>query len=60
MATNTFERMIEVTDPESVKILIAVMTKDVPEKPLSEHPYTAAERERSDQLLKQCLYRSRR
>lgn len=60
MAASTFEQKIEITDPDSIKKLIAVMTKDVPEKPLSEHPYTAAERERRNQLLKQCLSRSRR
>lgn len=59
MATNTFERKIEITDPESVKKLIAVTAKSVPDKPLSSHPYTAAERERSERLLKQCLSRSR-
>lgn len=60
MATSTFERKIEISDPESVKRLVAVMEKDAPKKLLSDHPYTAAERERSDQLLRQCLSRSRR
>jgi hypothetical protein len=60
MATSTFERKIEITDPDSMKKLIAVMTKDIPEKPFSEHPYTADVRERSNQLLRQCLSRSRR
>lgn len=60
MATSTFERKIEITDPESVKKLISVMMKDAPQKPISTHPYTSAERERSDQLLRQCLSRSRR
>lgn len=60
MATSTFERKIEITDPDSMKKLIAVMTKDVPEKPFSEHLYTADVKERSNQLLRQCLSRSRR
>lgn len=60
MATNTFERKIEISDPESVKKLFAVITKETPQKPLSAHPYTTTERERSDRLLKQCLSRSRR
>lgn len=60
MATSTFERKIEISDPESVKKLFAVMAKDTSQKPISEHPYTVVERERSDQLLKQCLSRSRR
>ncbi len=60
MATNTFERKIEISDPESIKKLADVMAKKTSGRPLSEHPYTAAERERSDQLLRQCLSRSRR
>ena len=59
MATNTFERKIEITDPQSVKKLIAVMEKDAPTKSLSDHPYTQQERERSVSLLKQCLSRSK-
>ena len=57
MATSTFERKIEITDPEAIKRLIEVMAKEPPEKPLSEHPYTSAERERSEQLLKRFLSR---
>lgn len=60
MATNTFERKIELSDPGSVKKLYTVITKETSPKPLSSHPYTTAERERSEQLLKQCLSRSRR
>lgn len=59
MATSTFERKIEITDPQSVKKLITVMEKDAPAKSLSDHPYTQKERERSVSLLKQCLSRSK-
>lgn len=59
MATSTFERKIEITDPKSVKKLIAVMEKDTPAKSLSDHPYTQKEREMSVSLLKQCLSRSK-
>lgn len=59
MATSTFERKIEIFDPESINKLLAIMAKGTAGRPLSEHPYTAAERERSGQLLKQCLSRSR-
>lgn len=59
MATNTFERKIEITDPQSVKKLITVMEKDRLVKALSDHPYTEKERERSVSLLKQCLSRSK-
>ena len=60
MATSTFERKIEIKDPASIEKLIRVMASDAPKKPLSTHPYTSAERERSDTLLKECLSRSRR
>ena len=59
MATSTFERKIEITDPESVKKLIVVIEKEAPTKYLSDHPYTEQERERSVSLLKQCLSRSK-
>ena len=60
MATSTFERKIEITDLESIKKLMSVMAKDAPKNPLSNHPFTEADRERSERLLKQCLSRSRR
>ncbi len=59
MATSTFERKIEITDPKSVKKLISVMEKDAPTKSLSDHPYTQEERERSVSLLRKCLSRSK-
>jgi hypothetical protein len=58
MATSTFERKIEISDTESLKKLIDVMTTDIPEKPLSTHPFSNAERDRSEDLLKQFLSRS--
>ena len=45
MATNTFERKIEISDPESVKKLFTIMTKEKSQEPLSTHPYTTAQRE---------------
>ncbi len=60
MATSTFERKIEIQDVESLKKLIDVMNADVPKKRLSQHPFSDAERERCDRLLKQCLSRSKR
>ena len=59
MATSTFERKIEVKDPESIRRLISIMEQDVDEKPLSDHPFTEKDRERNVALLKQCLSRSR-
>lgn len=60
MATSTFERKIEITEPESLKKLMDIMAKEAPNKQLSQHPYTEADRERSEQLLKQCLSHSKR
>lgn len=60
MATSTFDRKIEITDPEAVKKLYTIMMADVPDKPLSEHPYTEEDRERSVRLLRQCLSRSKK
>ena len=59
MATSTFDRKIEITDPKSVKKLITIKETDTPVKSLSDHPYTQKERERSVSLLKQCLSRSK-
>lgn len=59
MATSTFDRKIEITDMESFKKLLDVIASDAPTKPLSEHPFTGAERDRSDTLLKQLLSRSK-
>lgn len=59
MATSTFERKIVIKDPESIKKLIQIMAEDVPKKSLYRHLYTEEDRKRSDELLKQCLSRSR-
>ena len=59
VATSTFERKIEITDPESVRKLMEVMAKDAPKTPFSDHPYTTQERERSVRLFRQCLSRSK-
>ena len=59
MATSTFERKIELTDPESVKKLLAVLAADAPKEKLSEHPFTDTERNRSEKLLKQWVERRR-
>ncbi len=58
MATSTFERKIEITDLESLKKLASVMASEPPKEPLSEHPFSDTERDRSDKLLKQFLSRS--
>lgn len=50
MATSTFERKIEITSPDALERLAKIMTSDPPKKPLSEHPYGSAERERCEDL----------
>ena len=57
MATSTFDRKIELNTTESVKKLMEVMQEDSPVKPLSQHPFSSVERERSERLLKQFLSR---
>ena len=57
MATSTFDRKIELNTTESVKKLMEVMQEDAPVKPLSQHPISSVERERSERLLKQFLSR---
>ena len=59
MATSTFERKIEITSPDALKRLAELMTSEPPKQPLSMHPYGTAERERSEDLLKQWLSRSK-
>lgn len=60
MATSTFDRRLEISSPDDLKKLIHVMNTDTPTEPLSRHPYSDAERDRSECLFKQCLFRSRR
>ena len=57
MATSTFDRKIELNTIESVKKIMEVMQEDAPVKPLSQHPFSSVERERSERLLKQFLSR---
>lgn len=58
MATNTFVRRIEISDKEALLKLMQVITSEAPQKPLSEHPFSETERERSESLLKQFLSHS--
>lgn len=57
MATNTFERKIELNTPESIRKIVDIMKSEAPVKPLSAHPFSATERDRSEKLLKQYLSR---
>lgn len=60
MATSTFERKIEIKEPEDIKKLVTVMNSEPPKEPLSKHPFSDSERVRSESLLKQFLSRSKR
>ena len=59
MPTNTFDHEIVIRNPESVEKLFAVISSDTPRRPLSETPFTAAEKQEGERLLKQCVLRSR-
>ena len=59
MATSTFERKIEITSPDALKRLADIMASEPPKEPLSVHPYGDIERERSEDILKLWLSRSR-
>ncbi len=60
MPTNTFERRIEITDPDALRRLVDIMVSEPPKQPLSKHPYGTAEREQSEELLKKWLSRKKR
>lgn len=60
MATNSFERKIEIIDPHSVEKLIDILQDERTTRSISEHPYSADERERGEQLFKQFLSCSQR
>ena len=59
MPTSSFEREIEITNPESVKKLLEIITDNTPKKILSIQPYDETQRKKSEELLKQCLAHSR-
>ena len=59
MATSTFERKIEITDPKALKRLSKVMSSEPSDQPISKHPYGTAERERSEDLFKLWLSHSK-
>ena len=59
MPTSSFERKIELTNPESVKKLLEIITDNTPKKILSIQPYDETQRKKSEELLKQCLAHSR-
>ena len=60
VATNSFEREIEITDQHSVEKLMDILQDERPTRSISKHPYSVAEREKGEQLFKQFLSRSQR
>ena len=58
MATNSFDRKIELTDIDSLKKLIDVMGTEPPE-PLSQHPFSDQDRRKGELLLDQWLLHSK-
>ena len=56
MATSTFDRRLEITDPEAI---IRLLTLEPAKEPLSKHPYTEEDRKRSEELIRRCLARSK-
>lgn len=44
MATNTFERKIEIKSKESINKLMDVMKSEAPKKSLSKHPFSTRDR----------------
>ena len=59
MATNTFERKIAINDNASKEKLTRVLESTEPARKLTKPLYSGAERERSEKLLAQCLFRSK-
>ncbi len=59
MATSTFYRPLEITDPEAVLKLLAIAETEPPSEPFCEHPYTDEDFKRGEELLLDCLARSR-
>lgn len=58
MATSTFDRPLEITDPEVVLKLLAIAETEAPKEPFSKYPYTDEVRKRGEELIRRCLARS--
>ena len=56
MATSTFDRRLEITDPEAV---MRLLTLEPATEPLSKHPITDEEIKRGEELFRTWLSRSR-
>ena len=58
MAVSTFDKTFIVRSAADRERLLKVMNSKEPVRPIKKTPYTQAERDRSVELLKQCLFRS--
>lgn len=58
MATSTFDRPLEITDPEVVLKLLAIAETEPPSKPFSEYRYTDEVRKRGEEIFRICLSHS--
>ena len=59
MPTNTFDRPIVLSDPESVKKILDIMESDAPESITPRRCTTDEELRRSEELFRKCVERSR-
>lgn len=59
MPTNTFDRPIVLSDPESVKKLLNIMESDAPKNSTPRHHITNEEQKRGEELFRRCVERSR-
>ena len=57
MATNTFERKIEISSEESLEKIAKILSDETPPSPISVEPYSQKDRNRNEQLLRQLLSR---
>lgn len=58
MATNSFDRKIEITDIDSLKKLLTVMNTESPQ-PISQHPFSDEDQRKGELLLDQWLLHSK-
>ena len=59
MATATFDRTFVVEDLEDQERLLKLLNSDSPQMVHAKPPYSQEERKRSEELLRQCLSRSK-
>ena len=57
MATNTFERKIEINSEESLEKIAKILSDETPPSPIFVEPYSQKDRNRNEQLLRQLLSR---